>query len=546
MRILSVNNPLDTAFRDLGHDVVSLSVSSSGIYSLHTLTDVAGFQPQMFLQRETLGLKICFQDIHELSCVKGFWSIDTHLNYYWQRYYGQLFDVFFTPHPTYLSCLGENWRHPHMQRMPQPARELPWVPHAQRTHTSCFVGRQTAYRALRERMCTLLQDTHQMEIFDGLTNADMFALYSNTRLIPNECIAFESNFRLLEGAACGCCVLSPVIGEDQDALFTPGKEILVYNDAAELLSLMDYYTAHPAEAEAVGQAAHSRVQAEHLPRHRARVMLEAMLEAMPRAPRTAAQGNAATQALVMAMAQLCLNEQVTMSDMDALFTQALDTINELRLRVLFTVKRQQLDQLPALLQCARQALAQAESAEHTKALAIACGGAAIYARDKESAQYFLNIYECVIQCAEQDAADLTVVADRWITALIRDGKLLVHGLLYCEGCCHSALDMILTLAEIAPVDDTWARHMHSMACMRQTLPYLDMTAVARLSLNNPDSLEYSLDYIAIALKCFDMQTAEKERLALLDLARQRGMEQTVQSMLSRLFPYWQTNAGERS
>lgn len=536
MRILSVNNSLDNAFRDMGHEVVSLSVTSPGFYSLHQLTDVAAFKPHVFIQKEHLGARILFNDIAALSCVKGFWSIDSHLNYYWQRYYGQLFDVFFTPHLAYLSCIADSWLHPNRQRLPQPAFERPWVPYRQRTRNACFVGRRTSSRPLRERLCVLLQDRYAMEVHENMPFADMLDVYSNTCLLPNECIAFESNFRLLEGAACGCCVLSPDVGEDQDELFTPNKEILVYKDAAELLSLMDFYSKQPHLAEKIGQAAHSRVQAEHLPRHRAKTVLDALTTASA----CAATGDDATEAFFMTMGMLCLNKSITFYGTDTRFPEHKNSINTLRLRLLYAIQQQQFDtEVPELLQTARQKLAHAEPSESAQALAVACGGGAVCMQNPDAALHFLVLYEGFAQRTVETSADLRAVAENWIIALIRDKKIITHGLQYHNGCCHSALDMIFTLAEVDSLDDTWARHMHSLENLRRTLPSLDMTAIARLSLNTPDSMEYIISYIAAALKSFDMQAAHKERAALLRTAQLRGMEKPILALLKKVFPYWQ-------
>ena len=39
------------------------------------------------------------------SCPKVYWSIDTHLNTYWQRYYGQNFDLFLTTQKSWTGKL---------------------------------------------------------------------------------------------------------------------------------------------------------------------------------------------------------------------------------------------------------------------------------------------------------------------------------------------------------------------------------------------------------------------------------------------------------
>ena len=92
----------------------------------------------------------------------------------------------------------------------------------------------------------------------------MLKLYDNTRILPNESLCAEVNFRLVEDASCGCCLLTPDIGEDQDALLEPGKKCLIYANGLELLEQIDLPAARPEQAEAIGYAAWRRIQAEHL------------------------------------------------------------------------------------------------------------------------------------------------------------------------------------------------------------------------------------------------------------------------------------------
>jgi len=45
------------------------------------------------LQIETLGPRDLIFDIAEVNCLKIFWAIDIHLNYYWHKDYFENFDI---------------------------------------------------------------------------------------------------------------------------------------------------------------------------------------------------------------------------------------------------------------------------------------------------------------------------------------------------------------------------------------------------------------------------------------------------------------------
>lgn len=53
--------------------------------------------------------------------------------------------------------------------------------------------------------------------------------------LPNDCIAGEANYRLFEGASCGCLMLLPDIGGDQNSQFAPGKDFEPYANVLELI-----------------------------------------------------------------------------------------------------------------------------------------------------------------------------------------------------------------------------------------------------------------------------------------------------------------------
>jgi glycosyltransferase involved in cell wall biosynthesis len=63
--------------------------------------------------------------------------------------------------------------------------------------------------------------------------APMLEFYDRSRIVPNESIFGEVNFRLFEAASCGCAVINPATPGLQD-LFIPGEEVAAYRDGAEL------------------------------------------------------------------------------------------------------------------------------------------------------------------------------------------------------------------------------------------------------------------------------------------------------------------------
>ena len=538
MRIVAVNSDLDPAWRAMGHEVHTVSLGRAGIYSAGSLLESLAFKPDFFFQKEHLGARVLFNDLETLDCIKAFWSIDTHLNYYWQRWYAKLFDVLFTPHAGYLSSLSPGWLPAAMVRLPVAGRERDVTPHAARGRNLSFIGRLSGSRPTRRNFCTVLEDRYGLRAMDGLSYADMQDIYGDTRILPNESIAMETNFRLLEGASNGCCVVSPDIGEDQDALLTPGKEVLVYHDALECLHLIDECLTRPDMAETIGLAARKRILTEHLHTHRA----ASVLLACNGIARNAATGSHASDCFAMSLCLLHLTDAAHLAHIDHFAATAFQGAGlSLTARLMLAIRRQ--DHNAALLcqEEAEQFLSKVPAGGATapaEELAALCGGYALWRNNPEQSRAF---YMCHERLRERRAplpgSSYTDVSTSWIRAMVEDGKLICHGWQYREGCCRSALEFILQLAAAFPDRPDWAEHLHAVPTLRHTLPHLDLTALARLSLSDPASFEASLDYAFGALRCFDLKTAKQEMELTHQHAKSQHIEIQVNKVITLRFPY---------
>ncbi len=274
MRILLADPTpvLEQAFVAAGHEVRVLR-PGPGVFHLPGVLRSMDFSPDLFLQQENLGTRVYFGGLESLDCPTLFWAIDSHLNMFWQQWYALLFDAVLTPHLSLFEALPEVRRPKRLHRFSWPGQRREWIPHDQRGRAMSLCARLDRHRPVRVWLADLLRP-RGLHVTEGLDMVGMMRLYDDSRVVPNECIANEVNFRLLEGASSGCLVLSPDVGEDQNALLAPDKEFLIYRDGLELLDQTAWAQKRPEAAEAMGRAAMRRVQAEHLPEHRAATVLE--------------------------------------------------------------------------------------------------------------------------------------------------------------------------------------------------------------------------------------------------------------------------------
>lgn len=281
MRIALLSPVLGEAFRALGHEVVTFWPTDVAVFDLHAALEAQQFRPDLIFQEEFLGPRFLLAGLEAFDCPKIFWSLDTHLNRHWHRWYAQCFDGVVTPHLHLWQQFP--WRLPQAGRLAFPAYARPWVPHNDRKHDVSFVGRITPQRPRRAWLAEFLRKHFHAIITQDISRSEMLELYMDTRLAPNEAIQAEVNFRVTEAAGCGSLVLTQNIGPDQDALFEPGKEVVVYDHALELQVLLERFRRFPDSAEVIAKAGWDRVQASHLPQHRVGELL-AFLQTVPASP----------------------------------------------------------------------------------------------------------------------------------------------------------------------------------------------------------------------------------------------------------------------
>jgi hypothetical protein len=295
MNIVCVHSDLARALSGLGHNVLELRPPAGIVQILPLLGD---FRPDLFIQQETLGPRTLVADLPALGCPRVFWSVDTHLNSFWHQYYARLFDLFCTTQKDWLPWFAT-------RGISSPVW-LPWFGSARRRapwegrQGMVFVGRLTPERPVRSWFVDWLNRLGGLDVRQNLGFAAMFDLYDRSRLVPNESIFGEINFRLFEAASCGCAVLNPAVA-GLDELFVPGDEVAVYRDGAELAAWVRRLLRDDMLARSMGLRAWERVRREHLAMHRA----GALVQAVSGLARRAAAGPAADTAWWLTLWQLC-------------------------------------------------------------------------------------------------------------------------------------------------------------------------------------------------------------------------------------------------
>jgi len=252
---------------------VAVLTPPPGIFDLPAALEERKLRPDVIIQDERLAPRVLLKGLETLACPKVFWSLDPHLNPYWQAPYSALFDA--------VAVTQKDWVEP-MRRAANPARapgrrvewitwnarSVPWTPFAGRQDNAAFVGRINEFRPVRQKFAEFLAARHPLRLETDIASDRVQEVYAQARLAPNESIRGEINQRLFAASGAGALVLEPGRDNGLEELFEPGREVEVYADALELDEAMRRFTDHPLEAERLGRAAWERVRREHLPGHR--------------------------------------------------------------------------------------------------------------------------------------------------------------------------------------------------------------------------------------------------------------------------------------
>ncbi|HDQ40743.1 MAG TPA: hypothetical protein ENN39_06905 [Desulfonatronum sp.] len=271
LRLCLVSCSLAPAFRKLGHEVLALR-PNPGVCDFPRLLRVKNFSPDIIIQQESLGPRILLCGLESIPCLKVFWSIDTHLNAFWQEEYARLFDLTLSTQKRWADCL-RRWGPINTAWLPWFGQRLLWKPWKDRTRQMAFVGRVTEHRPSRKRFVEFLQERFGLEPIQDVSFEEMLQIYRQTRLAPNEAIFGEINFRVFEAASCGCLVFNQAGIPGLEDILTPDREIVVFTHALELAAKISRFLNNPMEAERMAKAAWARIQDSHLPVHRAQKLL---------------------------------------------------------------------------------------------------------------------------------------------------------------------------------------------------------------------------------------------------------------------------------
>ena len=279
MRILHVGNAhLVEPLRALGHEVIAAFEEYPGLAAAGVPFDVRALwrrlpaPPDLLLVADMLGPQALPFGLEDVPAPRLYYAIDVHVNFFWQRHYARLFDLVLVAQKDYV---------PLFAAAGVPARWLPWgaderVFHERglrRVHDLVFVGTvDPATRPKRAAVVECLRRRFGLATFGEsvgtrLSWEEMAAVFASSKIVLNEAILGDLNFRVFEAMACGALLATERIDNGLLDLFTPGEHLAVYGPD-DLVPQVAHYVRADAERARVAANGAQAVRERHTLRAR--------------------------------------------------------------------------------------------------------------------------------------------------------------------------------------------------------------------------------------------------------------------------------------
>ena len=208
----------------------------------------------VIFQVENLSKREIIYDINEQNCLKIFWAIDIHLNFYWQKEYFKNFDIIFTSQLNFVKKINQKifwipWGIPDEDLSPT------FIPFSKRKHKISFVGLIDENRVKRKKIIEILSNYFDINLKgttlkDRLNYSEMLKIYKNSCIVINESIYKDVNFRYFEATSQGALLYTEKLNNGEEILFKDKKEVLYYSQL-NLTRRLKYFIKYPERLEKI-------------------------------------------------------------------------------------------------------------------------------------------------------------------------------------------------------------------------------------------------------------------------------------------------------
>ncbi len=246
------------------------------------LAALSPFTPDVIIHFEAC-TNIFYRGIEKAPCPTIWRTVDNHIHG-WQPLYAPTHDVVLVAQKDYLPLFEEV----HDNAFWLPLCSFPDVHHdrgLERTIAVGFAGStDPRMHAERARFFSRLTKRVPVDIRSGLDQEALSHFYNQTKIVINQSIQGDLNYRVFEAMANGAMLLTPRIENGLPLLFQDGVELVTYTDGDvdEAAAALHYYLSHEEERERIAAAGARQVK-NHSVEARALQILRWIEERLPAA-----------------------------------------------------------------------------------------------------------------------------------------------------------------------------------------------------------------------------------------------------------------------
>lgn len=223
------------------------------------LADHCPFHPDVLLFGDQ-GCMPMLTGIEELSIPTAAYLIDTHLSYAWHRYFAGMFDLVFVAQQDAAKSLQRLYHQccwlPLFSRYGDLRQDCP------KSMDVVFVGTVDEKRNPdRVRFLKAFAEQAPLEILSGAYQAP----FNRARIVLNQSVRSDINFRVFEAMATGSMLLTDDVGNGLHELFEDGRQLVTYQkgDVRDAVAKARYFLEHPWEREQIAAAGRALVLERH-------------------------------------------------------------------------------------------------------------------------------------------------------------------------------------------------------------------------------------------------------------------------------------------
>ena len=296
MNILLVGFPVFAReLAALGHAVYSAGTAPGsdvvlppGKFSLDAILATLGpsRRPDLCLLVENIGAREFPLGLERSPIPVVFYSIDSHLNFFWQQHFARVCDCVLTTQRDFVApfsavCPDVQW--------------LPWScdpaeyddTGSERDLDVVFVGSADDSRPKRKLLLELAARQCDLRVFSPLpgkwyTAREIAAIFNRAKIVINESVCREVNFRVFEAIGAGAMLLTERVDNGLGELFEEGRHLVAFTPF-DLVRKLGRYLADGEERSRIARAGREHLLRHHLRSVRA-ARLAAILERVERRP----------------------------------------------------------------------------------------------------------------------------------------------------------------------------------------------------------------------------------------------------------------------